>query len=579
MELSVPWLTLMVFSPLAGALALALVPDEHKEAHRLVGGFFASLPLVVFMAIFAAFDPTNGGYQLTSAAEDVAWIPAIGARYHLAIDGISLWLAGLTSLLGVVAVLAGVTSIHDRTRAFHTALLVLQTAVLGAICSVDLLLFAFFWELMLVPLALLVGLWGDAGRVRAAMRLFAITLAASMPLMAGILYLWSQGGGTSFDAEHLAAIARGLSPTAQQWLFIAFCIAFFVKLPLVPLHTWLPEAQAQASTAGSFVLGAIVFNAGTYGLFRFAVPFFPDAVYWAAPAIAVLSTLAIVYAAVIAVTQRDIKRMIAYSSVSHLGFITLGLFALNHVGATGALVQALAHGITAGALFLATGVLIDRHQTRDIDGFGGLAARMPLFAALFIFLVMAYAGVPGLVGFVGEFLVLAGTADSWAFSLTPANTHLGGLGTGPDVAALVLAGLAGLRVIIGAIYLLALVRRMVLGPLPAARFDGTRDVTLAEAAPLLPLAALCLWMGMQPGFFTSRSDAAVAKLLSDVAAHANAASETATQTAGKESAVRTWYEGGKAQAWSIQREKGHDPGGHAEPKEPAAEPAPQGGTP
>lgn len=547
-----PWLSLLIFAPLAGALTLALVPDEHRDAHRAVGIFFASLTLLFFLPVLAGFDATAAGFQLTHAAENAVWIAPIGARYHVAVDGVSLWLVGLTAVLGLVAATAGVTSVQDRTRAYYAALLTLLTAVLGALCAVDLLLFAFFWELMLVPLAIVLAVSGRQHRAQAAMRLFIITLVASMPLLAGIFYVWAAGGGTSFDWADMAATARGLGAEQQQWLLLAFCAAFFVKLPLVPLHTWLPEAHAQTSTAGSVVLGAIVFNAGTYGLFRFALPFFPDAVYWAAPGIGLLSTLAIVYGATIACSQTDIKRMIAYSSISHLGFITLGLFALNLVGATGALVQALAHGVTAGALFLVTGVLIDRHDTQQLQGFGGLARRMPVFAVLFVFTVLAYAGVPGLIGFVGEFLVLAGTAGSWAFALTPEQAHLGGLSTGPDAAALVLAGLAGLRVILGAIYLLWLVRKVVLGPETATPAGPVRDIRWAEAVPLVPMVILSLWVGLQPGYFTSRTEASLTALLSDVAQEARAAAGTASQIANQHRSTEDWFTAGRGKPWAIQ---------------------------
>lgn len=556
MSASMPWLTLIVLSPLAGALLLAFVPSEHKEAHRMVGGFFALLSLLFFLPVAAGFDPSQAGMQFTSAAENVAWIPALGARYHLGIDGLSLWLVGLTTVLGVVAAMAGVTSIQTASRTYYAGLLTLLTAVLGALCSLDLLLFALFWELMLLPLALLVGTWGDRQRVAAATKLFVVTLVCSMPMMAAIFYLWVKGGSTSFGVADIAATAQGLPVGVQQALFLAFCLAFFVKLPIPPLHTWLPEAHAQTSTAGSFVLGAIVFQAGTYGLIRFAIPLFPDAVYWAAPAIGILSAIAIVYGALIAVTQRDMKKMIAFSSVSHLGFITLGLFAINQVGMTGALVQSLAHSVTAGALFLLAGVLIDRYESRSVDDYGGLAAKMPVFAVLFVFLIMAYAGVPGLVGFVGEFLVLAGAAGSWAFSLTPGNTHFGSLPTGPDTTALVIAFVAGLRVVVGAIYLLGLTKRLMLGSVTGSRFSKTTDVTWAEAAPLLPLVFLSLWVGLQPGFFTSRMDASVKGLLSGLVEHSTLAKETAANMAAQQETVANWNRDGRSpEAWPLQRKQ------------------------
>jgi NADH-quinone oxidoreductase subunit M len=367
----------------------------------------------------------------------------------------------------------------------------------------------------------------------------------------------------------------------QQALFLAFCLAFFVKLPIPPLHTWLPEAHAQTSTAGSFVLGAIVFQAGTYGLVRFAMPLFPDAVYWAAPAIGILSVIAIVYGAIIAVTQRDMKKMIAFSSVSHLGFITLGLFAINQVGVTGALVQSLAHSVTAGALFLLAGVLIDRYESRSVDDYGGLAAKMPVFAVLFVFLIMAYAGVPGLIGFVGEFLVLAATAGSWAFSLNPGNAHFGSLPTGPDTTALILAFVAGLRVVVGAIYLLGLTKRLMLGSITGSRFSKATDVTWAEAAPLLPLVLLSLWVGLQPGFFTSRMDASVKGLLSGLVEHSTLAKETAANMAAQQESVANWNRDGRSpEAWPLQRKQAAANGG-APAEGSAAQPgaAHQGGHP
>ena len=512
---SIPWISITAFMPLIGALILMLVPGEHKQAHRHLTMAFMTLTFLVSIPLVTGFDASNAGYQLTGPGENVSWISAIGARYHVGIDGISLWLVMLTTFLGPIVVLASYRYIDKHVKEFHLAVLVLQTAMIGAFVALDLLLFYIFWELMLVPMYLLIGVWGSKDRIYAAVKLFLYTMVGSVLMLVAILYVYAQGGASSFALDHMISTAQGLSLNEQRLLFGAFALAFLIKVPVFPLHTWLPDAHVQAPTAGSVILAGILLKMGTYGLIRYGMPMFPNAVVEAAPFLAVLSVVGIVYGAVIAYVQSDVKKLIAYSSVSHLGFVVLGLAAMTTQSATGAVFQGLAHGITTSGLFLCIGLLYERVHSRELSDFGGLTAVMPRFAVLFIIIAMGSAGVPGLVGFVGEFLILIGSARSFVLGFGTIELF-GGFGFGPEQFAITFVVIAASGVILGALYLLFMLQKVMFGPIRHESNRNLPDVTGRELAYLLPIVFMTIFMGVRPQLFLESIEPAVERTIAQI---------------------------------------------------------------
>ncbi|MCB9530265.1 MAG: NADH-quinone oxidoreductase subunit M [Myxococcales bacterium] len=552
----IPWITLTVFLPLIGAGVLAFVPGEHRDLHRYIAALFMGLTFLVSLPLMINFDPANGGYQLASAAENIAWIPAIGASYRVGIDGISLWLVMLTTFLGPIVVLSGFGAVEERVKEYHLCLLVLQTAMLGALVSLDLLLFYVFWELMLVPMYLLIGIWGGQNRIYAAVKLFLYTMVGSVLMLVGILYLYAKAGGSTFDIDTIISTGQALSFNEQRLLFAAFALAFLIKVPLFPFHTWLPDAHVQAPTAGSVILASILLKMGTYGLVRYAMPALPDAMYWAAPAIAILSVVGIVYGAVVAYVQKDVKKLVAYSSVSHLGFVTLGLFAMTSVSVTGALYQSLAHGISTGGLFLMIGILYERRHTRMLADFGGLTKSIPRYAVFFVIVAFASAGVPGLVGFVGEFMILLGSSASYALTLGDM-AHPFGLAFGPDKMAFALVAVAATGVILGALYLLHVVQKMLFGPITDPKNAELSDLTPREIGYMLPVIAMCFVMGLFPQPFLSRMEASVTRLIGTIENGANGYGPVVEANQDREATYRDWlHRSAATQPWAIQAELG-----------------------
>ncbi|MBI4366093.1 MAG: NADH-quinone oxidoreductase subunit M, partial [Deltaproteobacteria bacterium] len=412
------------------------------------------------------------------------WIPALGIEYRIGIDGVSLIMILLTALLTPICVLASWHEIRARRKEFMALLLLVGVGVNGAFAALDLFLFYIFWEVMLIPMYFLVGMWGGPKRIPAAMKFLLYTMVGSVLMLVALLYLYFAGGKT-FNL--LALYGTVLSPTIQCWLFAAFALAFAIKVPLFPFHTWLPDAHTEAPTAGSILLAGVFLKVGVYGFYRFAMPLFPDAVLWFRPAILVLSVVGIVGGALVSMVQPEVKRLIAYSSVSHLGFVMLGLFALTPEGVQGAVIQMLNHGLSTGALFLLFGMLYERSHQREIAAYGGLAKRLPLFAACFLVVSLSSIGLPGLNNFVGEFLILLGT-----FRAEP-----------------VYGAVAAFGVVLGAVYLLWLVERVFFGPEPSAGDAGHapawRDLGVREGIAVLPLIALCLWLGIAPGGVLART--------------------------------------------------------------------------
>src|SRR5262250_2490942 len=439
-------LTVVLFTPLVGAILMLFIPREAETAHKIAGNLFGVLGFLVSIPLVRWWNP---GASRFSFEENVSWIPSIGARYHLGIDGISLLLVMLTTFLGMIAILSSWSAIHERTKEYYILLLLLQTGMIGVFVSLDFFLFYVFWEVMLVPMYFLIGVWGSDRRLYAAIKFFLYTLAGSVIMLLGILALYfyapvAPGGTRSFDVPTLLAAAQHFSDPLRVWLFWGFFFAFAIKVPMFPFHTWLPDAHTEAPTAGSVILAGVLLKMGTYGFIRFSLPLLPADGPMRSTIIKIviiLSLIGIVYGALVCLMQKDMKKLIAYSSVSHLAFCTLGIFALTPNGLAGSVLQQINHGISTGALFLIVGVIYERRHTREIAEYGGLAHVMPRFATVFAIAMLSSAGLPLMNGFVGEFTILQGAFE----------------------ASRVWAAFAVSGVILGAAYLLWLYQRTMLG--------------------------------------------------------------------------------------------------------------------
>jgi NADH-quinone oxidoreductase subunit M len=470
-----PWLTSLLALPLVGLLVLLVIPGTARNFVRLWANAVLLAGLGLALPLWQAFDRTASGYQFV---DRMPWIPTLGAQFLLGIDGISLLLVLLTALLGPIAALASWNAIEERTKEFYAMLLLLQFGMLGLFLALDLLLFFVFFEVVLVPMYFLIGIWGGERRLYAAIKFFLYTLAGSVVLLLGIIALYWQGGlqlaRPTFELTELLRVQ--LPVDTQRWLFWAFFVGFAIKVPMVPFHTWLPDAHTEAPTAGSVLLAGVLLKMGTYGFVRLSLPLFPEAAREAAPILAVLSIVAILYGALISLMQQDWKRLVAYSSVSHMGFCTLGLAALNSNGIAGSVLQQINHGISTSLLFLLVGFVYERRHTRQIADFGGLAMVMPRFAFVFAVAVFSSAGLPLLNGFIGEFTILQG-----AFVVSRA-----------------WAGFAVFGIVLGAAYLLWLYERTMLGDLRNEANRGLADLSPREWVTVLPLLGLALAIGVYP---------------------------------------------------------------------------------
>lgn len=485
---------------LIGAVVVALLPREEEEQARHVGLFFSLITFFVSLGILVGFDATQAGMQFE---ENIAWVPSLGISYHVGIDGISLWLVLLTTFLSPVVIFSTYGSIRHKIKQLTVALLVLELGMLGAFVALDLFLFYVFWEIMLVPMYLIIGVWGHERRIYAAVKLVIYTMLGSLLMLVAIVYMYvthgQATGNYTFDYQILSQSIWGQD--AQLWLFAAFALAFAIKVPMFPVHTWLPDAHVEAPTAGSIILAGVLLKLGTYGFLRFAIPLFPWAAYQFAPYIALLAVIGIVYGALVAYAQSDAKKLVAYSSVSHMGFIMLGMMAMTTSGVQGSLYQMLNHGISTGGLFLAVGVLYDRRHTHELSQFGGLWKRMPVFGALFLVVLLSSAGLPGLNGFVGEFLILLG-------SFTHDQQQVA-LGKEFIPHAKLMTAIAALGVVLGAVYLLHLFQKLMLGPLKHQKNEALEDVTVKERLSFVPLLILIFVMGIYPKPFLQRMEPSV----------------------------------------------------------------------
>src|SRR5438270_968345 len=476
-------LSIILFLPLVGATLLLFMPRENKNAIRWVAnifalaGFLISIPLVpMFWAV-----KNQPGFQFAEGAPN-NWIPSIGAGYHIGIDGISFLLIMLTTLLGWIAVLCSWTAIQERVKEYYVWFLVLQTGMLGVFMSLDFFLFYVFWEVMLVPMYLLIGIWGGPRKLYAAIKFFLYTLFGSVLMLLGILFLYfhhqAVTGVYTFSIPELYKTAPQIPFNYAIWLFLAFFLGFAIKVPMFPFHTWLPDAHVEAPTAGSVILAGVLLKMGTYGFIRFSLPFFPNVVMnstvrgWMIG----LSIIGILYGALVSLMQKDMKKLVAYSSVSHLGFCTLGIFALTPLGLSGSVLQQINHGISTGALFLIVGILYERRHTREISEYGGISNVMPLYATITMIMFLSSMGLPLLNGLVGEFTILAGayTANwKWAAWAVPG-------------------------VILAAAYLLWLYQRVFFGPVTNPKNEKLADLTPRELVTFPPLVILAFWIGLYP---------------------------------------------------------------------------------
>jgi NADH-quinone oxidoreductase subunit M len=482
-----PLLSLVTFLPLAGALIIASVRGEERVVAsnaRWTALWTSLITFCLSLILWFRFDRSSPDLQFVERLE---WLPGHGVAYAMGVDGLSVLFVLLCTALTPLCVLASWESVEHRVREYMAAFLVLETAMVGFFCATDLLLFFLFFEMVLIPMFLIIGVWGGPRRVYAAFKFFLYTLAGSLLMLLAIIFLWGRAGTTDIPT----LIDAGVEPRHQIWLFLAFLAAFAVKVPMWPVHTWLPDAHVEAPTAGSVILAGVLLKLGGYGFLRLSVPLFPHASVELAPLIFAFSVIAIVYTSFVALAQEDMKKLIAYSSVAHMGIVTLGIFTFNHQGLSGAVFQMLAHGVVSAALFLCVGVLYDRVHSRDIARYGGVAKVMPAFAAVFMLFSMANVALPGTANFVGEFLVIVSAmrVNFW------------------------LAFGAALGMILGAAYTLWLYRRVAFGRITREDVRGLLDMSPREHAVFAPLVLLVLWMGVYPQSFLSFFEVSIAALV------------------------------------------------------------------
>ena len=492
-ELGFPILSLITFLPLIGVLVILFIPREEARTIKNWAFAVAAVDFVISLTLYFYFQSDSAQMQFV---EHVPWIENLGIGYHLGVDGISLFLVLLTTLLSPIAILSSWTAITDKVKEYMIFMLLLEMSMIGVFVSLDLFLFFVFWEVTLIPMYFLIGGWGGARRIYAALKFFLYTFAGSALMLIAIMVLYFMNaratGQPTFDLLQLQEF--DVPAAAQTWLFLAFALGFAIKVPLFPFHTWLPDAHVEAPTAGSVILAGVMLKMGAYGFARFCLPLFPEASVTFTPLMSVLAIIGIIYGALLALSQQDVKSLVAYSSVSHLGFVVLGIFTMNAQGVSGGILQMVNHGLSTGALFLLVGMLYERRHTRLIEDFGGLWKQMPLFGLFLLIVTFSSVGLPGLNGFVGEFTILVG-----AFRANP-----------------VYAVFAALGVILGAWYMLTMFRQVMHGPLDKPANRELKDLSAREIAVLVPIIILIFLIGIFPNLFLDKMGASVAALLAQV---------------------------------------------------------------
>ncbi len=506
-----PYLTLLTFIPLAGAILLMLMNRENKIAMRWVALLFMLVDFALSIVLYFNFDVGSAAMQFV---EKRVWVANWGISYFMGIDGISLFLVLLTTLLGPIVIVASWNDIQDRVKEFLICLLFLQVGMIGVFVSLDLFLFYVFWEIMLIPMYLLIGIWGNpARRLYAAIKFVLYTIVGSLLMLVAILALYIMAGKSTgvYTFDLLQLYQFHVPSYAQFWMFLAFFLAFAIKVPMFPFHTWLPDAHTEAPTVGSVVLAAVLLKMGTYGFIRYAIPLFPNAALELTWYICLLAVIGVIYGAWVAMVQLDVKRLVAFSSVSHLGFVVLGMFALTVQGVEGSIIQMINHGLSTGALFLIVGMIYERRHTRLIAEFGGISKVMPLFAVFFMIFTLSSIGLPGLNGFIGEFLVLVGT-----FKVFPW-----------------FAVFAASGVIFAAVYMLWMYQRVMFGELTNPKNYNLKDLSAREVAVLVPLLIFVVWIGVYPNTFLAPMEPSVKNFIQLVETKRSAISNAETTKAAE----------------------------------------------
>ncbi len=497
MGLNWPILSVITYIPVLGAIAIMLFLRRDNTIR-----WFANIVVVVdFLVSLRLIPGFIKDRYVIQFVEKVPWIDALGAQYYFGVDGISILLVLLTTFLGVLAILSSWTAIQERVKEYYVFMLLLQTGMLGVFFSLDFFLFYVFWEVMLVPMYFLIGVWGGERKLYAAIKFFLYTLAGSVLMLLAILALYlfnyKVTGNLTFEVPELYKLS--LPMHMERWVFLAFFVAFAIKVPMFPFHTWLPDAHVEAPTAGSVILAGVLLKMGTYGFVRFSLPLFPEATMYFMPYLIMLAVVGIVYGALTAMMQPDMKKLVAYSSVSHLGFVMLGVFALNQQGVQGGILQMVNHGLSTGGLFLIVGLIYERRHTRMIKDFGGLSKRMPVYATLFLIITLSSIGLPGLNGFIGEFTILIGAFKALWMKDVVFNVPISTL--------MVLLATSG--IVLGAAYMLWLYQRVMFGKLDNPENEDIKDLNLREITTLVPIVVLCFWIGIYPKPFLEFMDAAV----------------------------------------------------------------------
>jgi len=492
-------LTYLLFTPLLGAVILLFFKEEQKNLIRWFAVAVSTVTFLISILIFSKFDSSLSTFQFT---EKIQWIKSLNISYSVGIDGISMLLILLTTFITPLTLVSSWSSIKEKVKLFTFFMLLLEFAMLGVFVSLDLFLFYIFWEAMLIPMYFIIGIWGGERRIYASVKFFIFTMAGSLLMLVAIIWLTvyasSQLGHFTSDIVELYSIGPTIPVQIQRYMFLAFFISFAIKVPLFPLHTWLPDAHVEAPTAGSVILAGVLLKMGTYGLLRFNLPLFPQSTVYFAPYVSVLAVIGIIYGALVAMIQKDMKKLVAYSSVSHLGFVVLGIFALTPEAVQGAVIQMINHGLSTGALFLLVGVIYERTHTREIAYYGGIAKLVPIYATILMIVSLSSIGLPGLNGFIGEFLILLGSFKSQVL-----NSYW-----------FVIFGATG--VIFAAVYLLWMYERVVWGKVTNPKLEGLKDMNTRELVVLIPILIFIVWIGVYPSTFLNVSASATQSILHSV---------------------------------------------------------------